>query len=496
MSRTQRTKWGTGLGLATLALIAVVACGATAAKKEGASPGTATPMAPVAYDPNVSLAPLIEKVSPAVVNVRTTSEVDMRDFMGRGGIFEWFFGPRGPGMGPGMGPGIGPGPGPGERQVQRSLGSGILVDKDGLVVTNHHVVKGADDIEVQVSDDRVFKAQVVGSDERTDVALLKLEKASGLPVAVFGDSEGLRVGDRVVAIGNPFGLDHTVTEGIVSAKERVIGAGPYDEFIQTDASINPGNSGGPLFNLKGEVVGINTAIAPQGQGIGFAIPSNLARSVIDSLRDGGRVVRGWLGIAFQPLDEDLAKAFGTKDTHGAVVANVTPGSPAEKAGLKGGDVIVEVGGKALKDASQLPSLVASRKPGEVVPVVVVRDGKRRTIDVTVGELQEGEKDGRAPVVGRGSDKDTGLGLTVAPLDETSRKRLGADGVDGVVVTDVRPGSPASRVLTRGDVVAEVNREKVTTPADLQAKTKGLKAGDDVLFLVLRDGSWLYLVTRL
>jgi serine protease Do len=478
-----------GLGVAVIATVAIVACGASAANKDKASPGkAAAPMAPAAYDPNVSLAPLVEKVSSAVVNVRTTSEVDVPDLMGRGGMFEWFFGPGGPGMGQGTAQGPKP--------VQRALGSGIIVDKDGLVVTNNHVVRGADDIEVQVSDDRVFKAEIVGTDERTDVALLRLENARDLPVAAFGDSEDLRVGDRVVAIGNPFGLDHTVTEGIVSAKERVIGAGPYDQFIQTDASINPGNSGGPLFNLRGEVVGINTAIAPQGQGIGFAIPSNLARSVIDSLRGGGKVVRGWLGIAFQPLDEGLAKAFGLKDTHGAVVANVTPGSPAQKAGLDGGDVIVEVGGKALKDASQLPLMVASRKPGEVVPVVVVRDGRRRAIDVTIGEMPGAQKVDSAPAAAPRDDKDTGLGLTVAPLDDALRKRLDADGVEGVVVTGVRPGSPASQLLDRGDVIAEVNRAKVATPADLQAAMKGLKAGDDVLLQVLRDGAWRYLVIRM
>ena len=272
------------IGALSVAVIAAVACGAAGGKSirnEGGPP----PMSPVTYDPRVSLAPLVDKVGGAVVNIQTTSRIRQRGFRGQGSLFDFFFGPGGPGSGVPM---------PAE-QKRQSVGSGFIIDPEGYVVTNRHVVAGADEIEVQLSDNRTFRARRVGEDERTDVALLQLENARSLPSVAFGSSDRMRVGDRVVAIGNPFGLDHTVTEGIISAKERVIGAGPYDDFIQTDASINPGNSGGPLFNLSGEVIGINTAIARTGQGIGFAIPSDLARGVIESLRRDGKVTRGWLG---------------------------------------------------------------------------------------------------------------------------------------------------------------------------------------------------------
>ena len=274
---------GTWAAVLVLVLVAAVACGAASARDKNKGKKGNGPLSPTTYDPQISLAPLVDKVSPAVVNIRTKTTVrGMRGMMGSEGLFEFFFGNR-----PRRGDPFG-----GTERTLQAAGSGFIIESDGLVVTNHHVVKDVDEIEVQLADDRIFNAQIVGSDQRTDVALLRLDKASGLPTVEFGDSDALKVGDRVVAIGNPFGLDHTVTAGIVSAKERVIGAGPYDDFIQTDASINPGNSGGPLFDLSGYVIGINTAVNRNAEGIGFAIPSSLARDMIEALKNGGTVVRG------------------------------------------------------------------------------------------------------------------------------------------------------------------------------------------------------------
>jgi serine protease Do len=461
-------------------LVAAVACGAAPAGRNKAKGNKKAPLTPTTYDPRVSLAPLVVKVAPAVVNVRVTAKV-------RGGaqrnMFEWFFGPRGrPNQMP-------------ERK-REGIGSGFIISPGGLVVTNHHVVANGDEIEVQLADNRKFNARLVGSDQRTDVALLELENAKNLPIVSFGDSSKIMVGDHVVAIGNPFGLDHTVTAGIVSAKERVIGAGPYDNFIQTDASINPGNSGGPLFNLSGEVIGINTAIAPRGQGIGFAIPSNLADGIIESLSDGGRVVRGWLGIAYQPLTPGLAMAFGMKENAtGAIVADVSDGSPAADGGFQSGDVIVSVGGEALEEARDLAASVAGIKPGKIVKFDVYRDGKNRTLKIKIGEMpSDGQK---APEKSKDAKSKTNLGFNVQPLDQRMRAqlRLSAD-IKGVVVTRIEPGSEAAGALHSGDIVTAVNRDKVASRAEFDTLVNKLSAGDDLLLHVYRGGSWLYVVIRL
>jgi len=492
MPRALTKKNGTILAVVGLALTAAVACGA--ARSKGDKRGDKPPIEPSTYNPQLSIAPLVKQVAPAVVNIKTSHKMRLPGMLAPDSLFDWFFGPRGPG-----GPG-GPMPIPREREIERrSVGSGFIIDKSGLVVTNHHVVEGADAIEVQLADERTFDAELIGSDERTDVALLKLAKADDLPTVRWGDSAQLEVGDWVVAIGNPFGLDHTVTSGIVSAKERMIGAGPYDDFIQTDASINPGNSGGPLFNLRGEVVGINTAIAPQGQGIGFAIPAHLAQGVIDDLRGEGRVVRGWLGVLFQPLDDELAEAFGLDDTRGAVVTNVSPGSPAEKAGMKAGDVIVEVGDHRLQSGRQLPSKVAALDPGAKVSIAVIRDGKRRELKVVIGELPDdlGGLPTPKPKSQQPEGEATRLGFAVSDLDDGLRRQLGATEVErGVVVMQVEPGSAASRVLERGDIVVEVNRDPVRDAADFERRLEKLGKGDDLLLLVFREGSWRYVVIRL
>ncbi len=479
----------TSITIATLVLAVAVSCGAAPAKNKGRSNARNTAVLnPTTYDPRISLAPLVEKVSPAVVNIRTTVQVNpMQGMFGPGDLFQWFFGP---GQG---GPGRPSVPGP--KSQQRSVGSGFIISGDGLVVTNHHVVTGAEDIEVQIDDDRTFAAELVGSDERTDVALLRLHNAKGLPVVRFGNSDKLRVGDHVVAIGNPFGLDHTVTSGIVSAKERVIGAGPYDDFIQTDASINPGNSGGPLFNLAGEVIGINTAINPQGQGIGFAIPSSLASKVIDALNSGGQVVRGWLGIGFQPLNEELAKAFGVSDKDGAVVvANVTRDSPAEKGGMMSGDIIVSVNGKRLTKAKQLPSVVANLKPETTATVEVIRDSKARKLKIKIGQMPDEESVKKSKPSAK--DGKTKLGLTVQELDNRTRKQLDAKDVEGILVTQVHASSPASGILVRGDIIVEMNRERIRNVVEFAKMTKSLRKGDDLLLHIYRRGGWRYVVVRL
>ena len=479
----------------SLALVSVAACGAAGAKtrpaekSQGKGKGKA-PLKPLTYDPRVSLAPLVDRVAPAVVNIRTKTRVRaMPGFSEPESLFEWFFGPRGRGQPPFRRP---------ERAPRlKSSGSGFVIDSDGLVVTNRHVVKEADSIEVQLGDDRTFEAELLGSDERTDLALLQLKGAKNLPAVEFGSSEALRVGDHVVAIGNPFGLDHTVTSGIVSAKERVIGAGPYDDFIQTDASINPGNSGGPLFNLKGEVVGINTAIAPRGKGIGFAIPSDLARGLIDSLRRQGRVVRGWLGITFQPVTPELAKAFGLKSRNGAVVANVSPGSPAEKGGMRSGDVIVKVDGKRLESGRQLPTLVAALPPDKSVPFAVVREGKVKTLRITVGEMPDDAGSAGSPATSPETKPDaTELGIQIRPLTKPELERLRSEGVaHGLVVVRIEPGSPANGLLLPRDVIVEVNREPARDVPAFRDAVKSLGSGKSLLLRVFRNDSWIYLVLQ-
>jgi serine protease Do len=495
MRHAIESRTATGLAVLGLIVAAAIACGAAGAKgDQQGGKSKAGPLQPTTYDPRLSLAPLVRKVAPAVVNIKVTARRPRTGSPFGPDLFEFFFGPglRDRPQSPELPP----------FAESRAVGSGFVVDASGLVVTNHHVVATADEIEVQLDDERTYPAELVGSDERTDVALLQLRGAKGLPAVAFGDSDELEVGDHVVAIGNPFGLDHTVTSGIVSAKARVIGAGPYDDFIQTDASINPGNSGGPLFNLRGEVVGINTAIAPRGQGIGFAIPSNLARGMIDSLRDKGKVVRGWLGIAFQPLDEALAAAVKAPDAKGALVANVTPGAPADKAGMKAGDVIVAVDGKPLADVRRLPSLVAGFEPGRTVPVEVLRAGAKRSLRIKVGEIPGEEASARpgqpTPPGAKAANPDAArLGFVVDAIDERLRARLKAAEVEGgVVVTRVTPGSGAAARLRRGDIVAEAGGKPIRDPESFTAAVADAKAGDDLLLLVFRGGDWTYVVIRL
>ncbi len=341
-----------------------------------AQPGLAAQKAaPEAVGANTGFVDLVDRVKPAVVNISTSRTVRTP-----GNPFEHFFGPfRGSPFGD-----I-----PDRERKQRSLGSGFIIDAAGHIITNNHVVAGAEEIRVKLADGRELPVQVVGRDSKTDIALLKMAASvKELQTLPLGDSDDVKVGEWVIAIGNPFGLALTVTQGIVSATGRVIGAGPYDDFIQTDAAINPGNSGGPLINLKGEVIGINTAIVAAGQGIGFAVPSNMARAVVAQLMQKGKVVRGWIGVSTQTVTPDLAPSFGLKEPKGALVSEVATGSPAAAAGMKRGDVVIAFNGKEIKNVLDLPKAVAETPIGKVVPVRVIRDKKEMTLRVKVEELKE------------------------------------------------------------------------------------------------------------
>ena len=376
--------------------------------------------------------------------------------------------------------------------VSRSLGSGFVISADGDVVTNNHVVKGADKIRVRMATEEEFDAKLVGSDDKTDIALVHIKAPHPLPTLPLGDSESLKVGDWVLAIGNPFGLTQTATAGIVSAKGRFLGAGPYDDFIQTDASINPGNSGGPLVDQDGRVVGINAAIvSPAGGnvGIGFAVPIALVRWVVDQIREHGSVVRGWMGVAVQSVTPDLARSFGLHGAEGALVADVTPGGPASKTGIARGDVIVRWGDRRVQHSRELPLMVALTPPGTRVPVAVVREGRERTVDVTVDRMPaEERRESRAP--SRGGSLEA-WGLAVAALGRDDARRLGVKPGSGVIVTDVAEGSPADEAgVEPGDVVVEVNRRAVRSPADLG---RALAASPRrALLLVRRNGASVFI----
>jgi len=359
---------------------------------------------------------------------------------------------------------------------QKALGSGFLVDAAGHVVTNNHVVEEADSVRVKLFDDREFDAKVKGRDPRLDLAVLELVGAHDLPAAALGSSEALRVGEYVVAIGNPFGLGNTVTMGIVSAKSRSIGAGLYDDFIQTDASINPGNSGGPLFNLRGQVVGINTAINPNGRGIGFAIPVDALKDVLPQLLTSGRVARGRIGVAIQAIDASLAKALGMDRPKGALIGEVKPGSPAERAGLRAGDVILKVDQTDIMRSEELPRVVARHAPGSKVRLEFLRERAQRSVDVTLDEIQDEPSDPRAKAPSNQSSKGTRSDLGVQLSDSPG----------GVVVAQVAPGGAADGQLEPGDVILEVNRTPVSRSADVARMIAGAPAGRSLLLKVKRN----------
>jgi len=394
-----------------------------------------------------------------------------------------------------------------------ALGSGFIIDASGLIVTNNHVIEEAEQVTVTLHDEQVLQAKIIGHDTKTDLALLRIESPTKTPFPFvnFGDSDGMRIGDSVLAIGNPFGLGGTVTAGIVSARARDINAGPYDDFIQTDASINKGNSGGPLFNMKGEVIGINTAIfSPSGGsiGIGFSIPSNEAKPVLADLQRFGKTRRGWLGVRIQQVTPDIAESFGLKENKGALVGGVFAKGPAEKAGLKTGDVILTFDGKEVSDSRHLPRIVAATDIDKTVDVGVWRDGKMVTVKTVVGELPEEEKTEEAKATEEkpkasksteGQAEISSLGLTVSAITQGLRERfdLAAD-AKGVVVTDVKPnGTAADKGLRAGDLVVEAMQEAVKSPADLVDKVAAAKKSGkkSVLLLVQNDGGLHFVPLR-
>ncbi|MFB3816263.1 MAG: Do family serine endopeptidase [Candidatus Methylomirabilales bacterium] len=441
-----------------------------AAQQAGIPPALARGAIPASF------AELVEKLSTSVVNIRVTKAERSR--------------------GPFMGPGEVLPSEPRERSLQaqeprprRGAGSGFIVNKSGLIVTNNHVVEGASEVLVILTSKEEHPAKVIGRDPKTDVALVKIEAKGDLPVAALGDSDALRVGDWVLAIGNPFGLANTVTAGIVSAKDRRIGAGPYDDFIQTDASINPGNSGGPLFNLQGEVVGINTAT--RGQGIGFAVPVNLAKSLLPQLERTGQVTRGWLGVGIQGIGRDLARGLELPDRKGALVTSVMKDGPAAQAGLKRGDVILKFNGRDIVEVDDLPAAVAGTTPDTQAAVLVRRDGKEQTVQVKVGTMPA-ERPERAEAPEPSPQQQGRWGIGLGELDAETAQKLGLSPKEGVLVTSVQPGSPAEAAgLRADDVILEVNKQKVSSVKEAQehAKTPGK---DRPLVLLLRRGeSTLY-----
>lgn len=451
-----------------------------------------------------SFGDIAERVGPSVVTVYSEKVVKFRQPgfsfpFGDDSPFRWFFGDE-------------DSPPPRSRQPrereykfsQSGLGSGIIIDKDGHILTNNHVVNDVNEIKVILADKREFPAEIVGTDPKTDIAVIKIkgQVPHDLAAAVLGDSDEVRVGDWVLAIGAPFGYVQTLTHGIISAKGRTgVGqdTGNYEDFLQTDAPINPGNSGGPLVNLRGEVVGINTAIATsigQFAGVGFAIPINMARDVMNELVKTGKVRRGFLGIIIQNVDGDLARQFGLSDNNGALVSQVTKDSPAGKAGIKVGDIIVRYSGKKIEDTRHLRNLVAATAPNEKVDITVLRDGKERTFKATVGELPPGKGEGEGDSE-ESKSTSSDLGLSVAPLTAANAKQYNLDENDkGVVVTDVDHGSPAADAELRpGDLITEVDRQPVTSVDEFQEALAKAKEKDSLLILVKRDGASRFVILR-
>ncbi|MDP2862324.1 MAG: Do family serine endopeptidase [Desulfobacterales bacterium] len=367
---------------------------------------------------------------------------------------------------------------------QRSLGSGFIIDKDGYIVTNNHVVENADKIKVILKDEKEFEAEIVGRDPNTDIALIRIKSGYNLPVLKIGDSDALKVGQWVLAIGSPFGLEHTVTAGIVSAKGRVIGSGPYDDFIQTDASINPGNSGGPLINMTGEVIGVNTIIIAGGQGIGFAIPINQVKGIVEQLKKHGDVTRGWLGVTIQDLPADLAEYIGIKDGKGVLVSDVISGDPADKAGIRPKDIIIEINGQKIESSRTLLKMVADIGVGEVAKIKVLRDGKEKTFHVEVAKRMD-EKIASIKDSMKGQADETGI--RVANLTPETAKRFGITEKEGVIVVGVDSGGEGAEAgIAPGDIIREVNHQAVKSVKDYTEAIGKIKKGETFKIFLWRS----------
>ena len=454
--------------------------------------GSVLPMATASKNAPIRMVPqnfsaLAETVSPAVVHIRVEKTVKgggpafhqfNQNPFGGNEQFRDFFGRN---FGPQRRPEF----------KQPGQGSGFIIDKSGYIVTNNHVVEGADTIKVVLKDEKEYDAEIVGRDPVTDIALIKVEAKGDLPAVPMGSSDNLKVGEWVAAIGSPFGLEHTVTAGIVSAKGRVIGSGPYDDFIQTDASINPGNSGGPLINMRGEIVGINTMIIAGGSGIGFAIPIDQARDVIDQLKSGGEVTRGWLGVTIQDLKGDLAEYYGLKGKNGVLVASVVPGDPADRAGIQPKDVITEVDGKKVPTSRDLTALAAKLGVGDTARVTVLRDGRQRDLDVKVGK--------RPVTMAATSDRlqkeqDGEYGFEVTELTPQVAQRYNIKETAGVIVVNVEPNSKAQAAgIQQGDLIIEVNRKNVASVEDFKSLIDQHKKGEGINLLVKRMNGGLMVI---
>jgi serine protease Do len=425
-----------------------------------------------------SFANLVDKVKGAVVNISTTQVVEgnpLAPFMGPGSPFGHFFGVN-----------------PHQKMERHALGSGFVISSDGLILTNNHVVEKATEIKIKLLNGHEYDAKLVGRDPKTDLALIQVKPDQYFPrPEVLGDSDSMRVGDWVMAVGNPFGLGNTVTTGIISAKSRVLGAGPYDDFLQTDAAINPGNSGGPLFNMQGQVIGINTAIIAQGQGIGFAIPIDIAKNLLPQLKTG-KIVRGWLGIMIQDITPELAKSFGLKSSKGVIISDVVKGSPADKASLQRGDVILKFDGKEVENAHMLSQMAAATAPDTNVKIDILRNGREETVNLTVGTMPEGATQG---MPSEQQKEESVWGITVQELTPQLEKQLNLEpGTTGVVISDIESGSPADAAgLQPGDIITEVNRQAVKNLNDYRQALKAVKAGENLLLLVQRGGGAFYVV---
>lgn len=435
------------------------------------------------YQVPPSFAPLAEMVKDPVVNISTTQVIKghplqpflgpdsrLREFFGDE-FFKRFFGDS-----------------PSGNIKTQALGSGFIISPDGLILTNNHVVEKSTEIVAKLQNGEEYKANVIGRDPATDIALIKVVPRPGFPQpARMGDSESARVGDWLMAVGNPFGLGNTVTVGILSAKGRIIGAGPYDDFLQTDAAINLGNSGGPLFNTNAEVVGINTAIVAQGQNIGFAIPINIAKELLPQLKMG-RVIRGWLGVMIQDLTPELSKSLGLKDAKGALVTRVMENSPAQKAGLARGDVIISFAGQPVDKAHALSRLVAATQPNAAVRLQFIRDGKLKEVTATIGATPETVEEERP------SRTESSWGFTVQELTPELAQELGLEVNEGVIISNVEPGSPASQAgLQNGDLLSEINRKPVRNINDYARIMEQISLSQDLLLLVTRGKGTLYVV---
>ena len=468
----------------TRSIVVVVMVGLLLAT--GLPAATAAKNAPARMVPQ-NFSVLADAVSPAVVHIRVEKTVK------GGGPASGPFGgnPFGGGQQPPnfFGHRFGPERRPDFRQ--QGLGSGFIIDRDGYIVTNNHVVDSADTIKVILKDEAEYPAKVIGRDPVTDIALIKIEAKGNLPIVPLGSSDDLKVGEWVTAIGSPFGLQYTVTAGIVSAKGRAIGSGPYDDFIQTDASINPGNSGGPLINMKGEVVGINTMIIARGQGIGFAIPIDLAKGIVTQLKTSGEVTRGWLGVTIQDLKGDLADYYGLKGKTGVLVASVVPGDPADQAGIKPKDIIIDVNGQAVNTSRDLTSLAANLGVGDKAKVTILRNGKSKTLEVQIGKRpltmasvsENGQK-----------EKEGEYGFRVTDLTPEMARRYNLEETSGVIVIGVAPNSKADTAgIQPGDLIIEINHQNVASAKEFKNLINLNRKADGINLLVKRMNGGLIVI---